>query len=85
MNNTDNSEMTVEKLYNLLRNVVDAGYGNLPVRIQEDALHDDSITFYYYGDDKRMEIKGTLYNHPQYEKLNRFKEDVEKAWEELMT
>ena len=54
-------------------------------RIQEDALHDDSITFYYYGDDKRMEIKGMLYNHPQYEKLNRFKEDVEKAWEELMT
>ena len=43
MNNTDNSEMTVEKLYNLLRNVVDAGYGNLPVRIQEDARKNDCI------------------------------------------
>lgn len=85
MRGEDNSEMTVEKLYNLLRGVVDAGYGNLPIRIQENVLHDDSITFYYYGDDKRMEIKGMLYNHPQYEKFKRFEEDLEKAWKRLMT
>nr|WP_304972005.1 hypothetical protein [uncultured Acetatifactor sp.] len=79
-----NSEMTVEKLHNLLRGVVEAGYGNIPVKIGEDVLHDDSIAFNYYGDDKWMKIRGILYNHPQYEKIAKFKEDVEKAWEELM-
>lgn len=77
------TEMTAEKLCNLLQKVVDAGYGDIPVRIRENTLHDDEIKFFFAGD-RHIEIDGILYNHPQYEKIAKFKEDVKKAWEELM-
>lgn len=75
-------EMTVEKLYRLLKRVVESGHGGMPVRIQDSVLHDDEISFYYTVDE-HMEMKGMLYNVAQFDKIIRFREDVEKAWERM--
>ncbi len=80
----ENGKVTVEKLYRQLGKVIDAGYGDMPVMIRDDVLHDDEIVFNFSGN-RCMRIDGMLYNNPQYAKISNFKKSVEKAWEEMIT
>jgi len=76
--------MTIQKLKDQLEKMTAAGYGNLPIKLKDDVLHDDDFVFRFVGDGG-MEIRGMLYNSFQYKKFADLREDMEKAWEKFMS
>ena len=75
------TKMTIKKLKKKIDKMVEAGYGDLPITLNDDVLHEDDISFDYLRDG--MRIKGMLYNAKDYERLAELKMDVKKAWEKF--
>lgn len=73
--------MTVKELSDLLQKISGAGYGNMTFCIGEDPIYNDDYVVDYPNN--RFSIRGILYNMKDYGKFKKFKQAVDKAWEEL--
>ncbi len=78
----ENDVMTVQKLKEQLDKVCSHGYGDIPIRLRDDVLHDDDFVF-RFCENAGMEIRGMLYNNSQYKKLADLRSDMKKAWEKF--
>lgn len=78
----ENNVMTIQKLKDQLEKMTAAGYGNLPIKLKDDVLHEDDFVFRFI-EDGGMEIRGMLYNSSQYKKFADLRSDMEKAWEKF--
>lgn len=79
----ENDVMTIQKLKDQLEKMVVAGYGDLPIKLKDDVLHEDDFSF-RFAEDGGMEIRGMLYNSFQYKKFAALREDIETALEKFM-
>ena len=74
-------EMTIAKLSEQLNKMVAMGYGDLPITLNDDVLHEDDFGFNFVGGG--MQIRGMLYNAKDYERLADLRRDIDKAWEKF--
>ncbi len=75
--------MTIGKLKEQLDKMVAAGYGDLPIKLRDDVLHEDDFVFHFIGNGG-MKINGMLYNNPQYQKIANLKMDIDMIFDIFM-
>ena len=79
--NEENRIMTVKDLHEWLGDLVEGGFGNMQVRMEDGYLHEDEVGVDTYHSEFR--IKGMLYNLGDYAVCADLKKDVEAAFEKF--
>lgn len=74
--------MTIAKLKEQVDKMVAAGYGDMPISLNDDVLHEGDFVFSFIGEGG-MKIRGMIYNAKDYQRLANLRRDIDKAWEKF--
>lgn len=78
----DKECVTVEYLKEIVCNLFDAGYGDMKVELQDAFLHTDEISCNFV--ERKLEIKGYLFNSSVAQNYTKFCQAIDKAREEFL-
>lgn len=71
--------VTVDYILNLLKKVSELGFGDAKIKCRDGYLHTDEISI----SPDEINLRGYLFNHSPTEKVQEFKNDIEKAVEKF--
>lgn len=74
--------MTIAKLKEQVDKMVAAGYGDMPIFLNDDVLHEGDFFFNFIGEGG-MKIRGMIYNAKDYQRLADLRRDIDKAWDKF--
>lgn len=77
----ENDFITVDSLRERLNALSEIGYGDMKIKCQDGYLHDDEIGYNYL--DREVQFRGHLFNFPLTERVNKFRNGVEKLYQEF--
>lgn len=83
MNENDYGQMmTVQSLHDYLENALEAGYGDMKIKLADGYLHEDELSGDYHN--REVQLRGCLWHSDPYKRMCKFKQQVDEAFEKFI-